>query len=429
MRKGADPTIEILAVGSELLTPRFQDTNSLYLTKKLNELGFEVSLKTVVGDDWDDLTRCLRQAASRSELIITMGGLGPTEDDRTREALAKVLNRDLVLEPAVLQAIQARFAKRGMTMPDSNKKQAYIIRGAQILENKNGTAPGLWLKKGRRIWILLPGPPHELKPMLEQSAWPRLQGLRKGFRSTRVLKIAGLTESEMEGLISGLYLRLKPIRVTTLAYPGQLEIDLISALQETEAGAERSLDRAEKKLLERLGENVFSDRGEELEEVVGGLLRARGETLAVAESCTGGLLGHRLTNVPGSSDYFLEGLVTYSNQAKTRLLGIPSSWIQELGAVSPEVAVRMAAAVKEKAQADYGLAITGIAGPTGETPEKPIGLVFIALAWKEKTELSRNLFLGKREFIKYQSSQKALDMLRRHLLRRASEDPNIEGTS
>lgn len=416
MKKGMDLKVEIIAVGAELLTPLFQDTNSLYLIERLNQLGFEVSFKTIVGDDWNDLQLCLKNSISRADLVIAMGGLGPTEDDRTREALANVLGRRLSLDNGVLKRIRARFERRGVKMPSTNKKQAYIIEGAEVLENKNGTAPGQWIGLGSKMIVLLPGPPHEMKPMFEDCVWPRLQSLRRGFRANRVLKIVGLTESQMESLISDLYPLFKTIRITTLARPGQLEIHLTSQLEKSSAKAKRSIDRAAMKLRQRLDDHIFSTGGEELEAVVGRILRARNETLAVAESCSGGFLGHRLTNIPGSSDYFLEGVITYSNRSKTRLLGVPESVLAKHGAVSAEVAERMAKGIRTGAPADYGLAITGIAGPSGGTPEKPVGLVYVALAYEDGTDVVKNLFLGTRSLIKFQSSQKALDMLRRRLI-------------
>ena len=409
--------IEMIAIGSELLTPFFQDTNSLFLTERLNDLGLEVSSKTIIGDEWSDLVLCLKESLSRADLIFAMGGLGPTKDDRTREALAHVLGRKLVFKKEILEKIQERFRQRGLPMPSSNRKQAFLIEGATALENRNGTAPGIWLEKGQKKIVILPGPPHELKPMFEEFVWPRLQELKREYRARKVLKIVGLSESKIERLISDLYPRSPDPRVTTLAYLGQIEIHLTSYSRENQDKAERKILRLEEKILERLKDNIFSTSGEELEKVVGKLLREKKKSLAVAESCSGGFLSHRLTNIPGSSDYFLEGVVTYSNQAKRALLAVPQNLIKKHGAVSEQVARAMAKAAREKAQANFGLAITGIAGPTGGTPLKPVGLVYTALAWKKGTRVEKNLFLGKREQIKFQSTQKALDMLRRHLLK------------
>lgn len=417
MKEKKDLKIEIMAVGSELLTPHFQDTNSLYLTRRLNDLSMEVSFKTIVGDEWDDLTQCIQESLFHAGLIIAIGGLGPTRDDKTREAFAAVLERKLIFKETLLKKIEARFKRRGLSMPLVNKRQAYIIDGAQVLENRNGTAPGLWLDTKEKIIVLLPGPPHELKPMFEASVWPRLQELSTDYVVRRILKTAGLTESKIESLIFDAYPKVPYLKLATLAYPGQIEIHLTGHSKENHEQAERKVNKLEKTILTRLKDNVFSNSGEELEEVIGTLLRNDKKTLAVAESCTGGFLGHRITNVPGSSDYFIQGIVTYSNESKTSLLDVSPDLIEKYGAVSSQVAQAMATSIKEKAQTSYGLAITGIAGPTGGTPEKPAGLVFTALAWEEGSEVSKNLFLGNREAIKFQSSQKALDMLRRHLLK------------
>jgi len=417
MNAKKDLKIEIMAIGSELLTPHFQDTNSLYLTQRLNDLGMEVSYKTIVGDDWDDLFLCIKQALSRADIIIAIGGLGPTRDDRTREAFATVLERKLRFNEELLQKIEERFKRRELSMPAVNKKQSYVIDGAEILENKNGTAPGLWLDTGSRKIILLPGPPQELKPMFESSAWPRLKKLRTDYTARKILKTTGLTESRIETLISDLYPLDPHLGLTTLAYPGQIETLLTGYSKKNQDQAEQRALKLEKNIIERLKDNVFSKSGEELEEVAGKLLRLKKKTLAVAESCTGGLLGHRITNVPGSSDYFLQGVVAYSNEAKINLLGIPPDLIEKHGAVSSQVAKAMAQGIREKAQSSFGLAVTGIAGPAGGTPEKPVGLVYTALAWDRGSEVSKNLFLGSRDIIKFQSSQKALDMVRRHLLK------------
>lgn len=417
MKKEKDYWIEIMAIGSELLTPHFQDTNSLYLTQRLNELGREVSSKTIVGDDWNELTLCINETISRSDLIIAMGGLGPTRDDLTREAFAYVLGRKLLFREELLQRIRERFERRNLEMPDINKKQSYVIEGSEILPNKNGTAPGLWLETEKNIIILLPGPPHELKPMFDDFVWPKLKKLKVEHTSRAVLKTTGLTESEIESFIFDLYPKTPDVKVTTLAYPGQIEIHLTAHSKKSQKKAAEKLNELKDAILLRLEKNIFSQEGEELEEVVGYLLRGDKKTLAVAESCTGGLMGHRITNVPGSSDYFIQGVIAYSNEAKKGLLDVPSDLIEKHGAVSYQVAQAMAQEVRKKAQADLGVGITGIAGPTGGTPEKPVGLVYVALAWDEGCEVTKNLFLGKREAIKFQSSQKALDMIRRHLLK------------
>jgi nicotinamide-nucleotide amidase len=421
VNKKVSAKVEIIAVGSELLTPHHQDTNSLYLTQRLNDLGFEVSFKTIVSDEMEDLRLRIREALGQASLILAIGGLGPTEDDRTGEAFAAVLKRKLVLNRDLLQGIMGRFKRRGIPMPASNRKQAYLIHGAEALPNRNGTAPGQWLEVGGKKIVLLPGPPHELKPLFDESVWPRLEKGRRGYLARQVLKITGLTESKIEVLIADLYPKTPGIKVTVLASPGQIEIHLTSFSPKCAAQAERKIQRLKKKLLSRLKNHVFSETGEEMEEVVGKLLRKKKQTLAAAESCTGGLLSHRLTNIAGSSDYFLEAVVAYSNAAKVDLLGVPPLLIERHGAVSFPVARAMAMGIRNKAQADYGLAITGVAGPTEGTSEKPVGLVFIALAWNGGTEVQKNFFLGKREQVKFQSAQKAMDMLRRHLLHPAKK--------
>jgi nicotinamide-nucleotide amidase len=407
--------IEILAVGSELLTPFFQDTNSLYLTQRLNDLGLAVSKKTIVGDEREALSACIRQAIVSADLIFVMGGLGPTEDDVTREVCAETVGRKLVFSPEILEKIKERFKRRGKEMPPSNKKQAFVIEGAEVLDNTRGTAPGLWLTHGRARIALLPGPPPELRPMFEKYVWAKLKAWQKGFMFRTTLKIAGLTESEVEGRIAGLYPEGPDVRLTVLASPGQIEIHLESFSGKDILEAETNLKSLSEEIQRRLGDDIFSTSGEELEEVVGNLLRQQRKTLATAESCTGGLLANRITNISGSSEYFLEGFIPYGNPAKIRTLDFPMDLIQTHGAVSSEVALAMAAGARVRAQADYGLALTGIAGPKGGSPEKPVGLVYAALACAAGSDVQKNIFLGTRDQVKFQSSQKALDMLRRFL--------------
>lgn len=417
MSDNREPKVEIIAVGSELLTPYYQDTNSLYLTQHLNDLGLKVSFKSIIGDSLDDLREGIKVALRRADLIMTIGGLGPTQDDRTRDAFAAAIGKDMIFKQEILEQIKKRFSRRNLVMTPDNKKQAYIIEGSEILKNKNGTAPGLWIKTGSQTAVLLPGPPHELKPMFESLVLPRLQVYRRKSSHRKILKITGLTESKIESLISDLYPHGPDLNLTVLAYPGQIEIHITGYSDENDFEAEDKVCKLEEKIYSRLGENIFSNSGEELEETVGKLLIRFGATVAVAESCTGGLLGHRITNVPGSSNYFIHGVQAYSNEAKIQLLGVPQAMLEAHGAVSAEVAETMAAGVRKIARSDYGMAITGIAGPSsGSEEDKPVGLVFTALAWTGGVDVKKNLFLGNREMIKYHSSQKALDMLRRHLL-------------
>ncbi len=408
--------VEIIAVGSELLTPHRQDTNSLFLTARLNDLGYAVKFKTVVGDETAELALRLKEALRQVDVVIVMGGLGPTADDKTRQAVARALGRKLVFQKDILRGIEDRFRRRQVKMTAPNRRQAYIVEGADVLPNPNGTAPGQWIRAGSRTIVLLPGPPHELKAMFETSAAPRLARRHAGFFARRTLMTTGLGESAVETLITGLYPRSGGLSLTVLASPGLVELHVTSHSRISPKVAERNANRLALRLRERLKEHVYSESGESLEETVGRLLRARKKTLAVAESCTGGFLGHRLTNVPGSSDYFMGGFITYSDALKSEALGVPAALIKSRGAVSFPVARAMAMGVLRRTRADFGLAITGIAGPGGSTPEKPVGLVWTALAWPGGTEVRKNLFFGRREQVKNQSAQKAMDMLRHHLL-------------
>ena len=407
---------EIIAVGTELLTPDFQDTNSLFLTAGLNAIGIAVSFKSVVGDDERDLARVLRTALARSGLILCMGGLGPTEDDRTRETLAKVLRRKLVFHRDIEAQIESRFRRRGLTSPPSNRKQCYVIEGAEILENPNGTAPGLWLSTRRNRIALLPGPPREIRPMFEKHVLPRLDGLRRSPVLRRTIRLTGLGESAMESLLRPVYGTVPPgISVTTLASPGELSIRLSSSGPGRREKAEARLDGVVGAIERVLGPYIYSLEGESLEAVVGALLKEKGLTIACAESCTGGLIGHRLTDVAGSSAYFLESAVVYSNEAKTKRLGVPKALLMKHGAVSAAAARAMAAGIRATSGADIGLSVTGIAGPSGGSPGKPVGLVYIALARSRGVSVVRSLFFGRREDVKFQSAQRALDLVRKSL--------------
>jgi nicotinamide-nucleotide amidase len=409
--------IEIIAVGTELLTPDFQDTNSLYLTAGLNAAGLDVAFKTIVGDDPGDLARALRTALGRAGLVLCMGGLGPTEDDRTRETLAGLLGRKLVFDPVLRREIRERFRRHGWPMTASNLKQCYVIEGAEVLPNPNGTAPGLWLAAGRRRVALLPGPPREIRPMFEDHVRPRLAGLGCGLMSRRVIRLTGLGESAMETRLKSFYALVPPeVTVTTLASPGDLSIRLTYKGPGPASAAAAVLDRLERALVRRVGPWIYSRDGADLADVVGAALESRGLTVACAESCTGGLLGHRLTGRPGSSAYFLESAVVYANEAKVRRLAIPAELIARHGAVSAPVARAMARGIRASSGADFGLAVTGIAGPGGGTPAKPVGLVYIALAGRGRVEVEQRIFSGGRDNVKFQSSQKALDMLRKSLM-------------
>ena len=407
---------EIIAIGSELLAPDRTDTNSLWLTEKLNRIGIDVKLKTIVGDDDARLEEVIRDAVKRSRVVITTGGLGPTEDDITRKVVARALNRRLTLDEEVLKELRARFQSFGVTMPERNSRQAMVIDGSEILPNPNGTAPGLYLEQDKCAIALLPGPPREMKPMFENHVQARFESLSGDIRfARRVLRVAGMGESAVDEKIAPIYTQFENPQTTILFNSSEIEIHL-RAHARTEAEAEALLDHLSLKLEQALGNSVFSFRGETMEEVVGRRLAVTGFTLSVAESCTGGLIAQRLTNVPGASRYFLEGVVTYSNQSKTRLLGVDKKLIKEFGAVSQQVARDMARGVRHKAKTDFGLAITGIAGPDGGSEEKPVGLVYVALADDAHTEHKRFVIPGDRELIRWRASQAALDMLRRRLI-------------
>jgi nicotinamide-nucleotide amidase len=411
----------IVAVGSEMLTPFRVDTNSLVITERLNAIGGDVRMKVVIGDDVEELARVLAAAIESVELIVCTGGLGPTEDDITRDALARVLRAPLDVDEAIVERIRKRFARRGLTMPEINRRQAMVPRGATLLENPNGTAPGLWLERGSTRIIALPGPPREMTPMLDTAVRERLaprsggQGL---FR--RVLKITGRTESDVDACAAPIYSRwvdhAVPISTTILAVFGQIELHL-TARASSRAEADAALDSAVGQLRDVLGPSVYSVDGRNLESVVGGLLGDSRWTVAVAESCTGGLLTSRLTDVPGSSSYVESGVVCYSNRAKAELLGVSESLMAEHGAVSEPVARAMAEGVRSRAGTTVGIGVTGVAGPGGGTAEKPVGTVAIAIVAAGDARVRTFQFVGDREQVKYQAAQAALNMLRLMMLR------------
>jgi nicotinamide-nucleotide amidase len=411
---------EIIAIGSELLTPFRQDTNSLYLTEKLNQLGVEVIFKTIVGDDRERLTGAASLAVSRAEIVIFMGGLGPTEDDLTREALADALGLELHRDPAIITSLEQRFAARGWKMAANNLKQADVITGATVLPNANGSAPGQWMSgkyEGReRIIMLLPGPPHELKALFEEQCLARLRAkLPPQFIATRELKITGLGESQCDARVAPIYKLYTDVQTTILAGAGEIQLHLKTRAASL-ATAQARVDQLVGKIEEELGDCVFSDNGDSMEQIVGYYLQMRNATLAVAESCTGGLLAERITSISGSSRYFLGGAVVYSNQLKTAFADVPADLIEKHGAVSGEVASALADGIRRRTGATLGLGITGVAGPTGGTAEKPVGLVFHALSSDGGTEIAERKFPGDRKRIRRFASQQALDMVRRKLM-------------
>lgn len=407
---------EILAVGSELLTPLRSDTNALYITGRLLEAGIEVGARVTVADDAALLESAFRTALLRAEIVIATGGLGPTQDDLTREAAAAALDRGLRRDEAILEALRARFARFGRVMAQVNEKQADVIDGAVVLPNGRGTAPGQWLESGGRVLVLLPGPPGEMQPMFDGQLLPLLRERSRGsVLRTRVLRVASMAESDVEQVVAPLYTRFTNPRTTILGGPGQVELHLTAEGGSAEAAEER-IEELAAGLRERLAGRIFSEDGRELHEVVAGLLRERKLTLAVAESCTGGLLAARLTEVPGASAYLERAYVTYSDRSKVELLGVDAALIESEGAVSEAVARAMASGARRVSGAAIAVAITGIAGPDGGTPEKPVGLVFLAVEGAAGDRVRRVHFPGDRSRVRYQATQAALEMVRRGLL-------------
>jgi nicotinamide-nucleotide amidase len=411
---------EIVAVGSELLTPFRQDTNSLYLTEKLNQLGVDVAFKTIAGDNRQHLSSISRIALSRADIIVFSGGLGPTEDDLTRESVAEALGLELRRDPDVLDQLAKRFASRNMKMSANNAKQADILAGAIVLPNSSGTAPGQWIsgkyEAREKIIILLPGPPHELKKLFEEQCLDRLRSkLPQAFIATRVLKIAMIAESQCDARVAPIYKRFTDVQTTILAGAGEIQLHL-KTQAESLALAQERVDRLAGELEDELGDTVFSSQGESLEQIVGYFLQMRNASLAAAESCTGGLLSERITSVSGSSRYFVGGAVVYSNELKSEFAGVPEELLRKYGAVSRLVAVALAEGIRERCGATLGVGITGVAGPSGGTPEKPVGLVFHALASDTGTEVIERNFSGDRKRIRWFATQQALDMVRRKLM-------------
>jgi nicotinamide-nucleotide amidase len=411
---------EIIAVGSELLTPHRQDTNSLYLTEKLNELGVEVRFKCVVGDDRENLVAATKLAMRRSDIIIFSGGLGPTEDDLTREAVSDALGLTLNRDPEILKKLEERFAKRGYKFPPNNARQADVIANAIALPNTMGTAPGQWISGKydgqERILILLPGPPYELKALFEGECIARLRAkVPVQHIATRTLKMALIPESQVDARVAPIYKTYTDVETTILAGGGEIQLHL-RCRKDSQAEATARVEELAEKIEDEMGDAIFSRKGETIEQIVSYLLQMRSMTLATAESCTGGLLAERITSISGSSRYFLGGAVVYSNELKTQFAGVPKAVIDKHGAVSREVAQALAEGIRKRCLSSYGVGITGVAGPSGGTEQKPVGLVYIALAGEEGTQVVERNFPGDRRRIREFSSMQALEMIRRALL-------------
>jgi nicotinamide-nucleotide amidase len=406
---------EVIAIGSELLTPTRLDTNSLFITEQLNYLGVELAEKHIVADERNRLTNAIRESLNRVEILILCGGLGPTEDDVTREAAAAALGRELVFSPEQEAILTHRFQQLNRKMAENNRRQTFLIDGAEALPNSNGTAPGQFFKTERGALVLLPGPPRELKPLFIEHVIPRMKAmLPPQVIKVRSFRITGMGESDLDTLIAPVYTKYTNPTTTVLSAIGDLSVTLFAYCQ-TEAEADALLKEAGDPIASLVGDRVYSVNGDPLESVIGDLLRGRHATVATAESCTGGLIAARLTEQPGSSDFFLGSFITYTDKQKRRLLGIPATLLEQYTAVSEPVAKAMAEAALEKTGADYALSVTGYAGPAGGTADNPVGTVFIGLATPSGTKVSRMRWGSDRTRVRALATQTALDMLRREL--------------
>jgi nicotinamide-nucleotide amidase len=407
------PDAEIIAIGSELLTPQRIDTNSLFLTEELNSLGVEVTTKCIVGDDRDRLSDVVRRAVARSQIVILSGGLGPTEDDVTRDAVAQAIDRKMIFHPEIASQLEHRFLQMGRKMPEINRRQAFIIEGAEMLANDRGTAPGQWIEESGAWIMLLPGPPHELKAMFTRQCMPRLERrVPKQHIQTLTLRVAGMSESDLDQTISPVYKKYENPVTTILAHGSDIQV-LLRARCASDVEATVLLAEVGGQIDILLGDRIYSRNGDPLEVVVGDLLKKHHATLAVAESMTGGGLAERISATPGSSEYFMGGFVTYTKQMKIDLLGVPP----EFQPVSREMALAMATAARRKTGATYALSITGNAGPTADEGEAPVGLVYVGLADALGTIAMERQFVADRARIRAFTGQMALDLLRKRILK------------
>ncbi|MEP7131930.1 MAG: competence/damage-inducible protein A [Acidobacteriota bacterium] len=416
MSDPAETRAAILAIGSEMLGPERQDTNSLWLTARLEEIGIGVVRKAIIGDDPDAIVRELETSSKEASLLISTGGLGPTADDVTAAAVGRWLRVALIRNADFVTRMRARFEARGVRMAAVNEKQADFIEGARVLENPRGTAPGFWAQKGACEVVVLPGVPSEMREIMQQSVLPELARRAGGVVSRRkVLRIAGMGESAVEEMVEPVYARWKDHPVTILASPGEVQLHL--RVRGAPADAEETIVAMERDFRSVLGERVSGADTEDLPSAVGRLLRDSGKTLALAESCTGGMVASLVTDVPGSSDYFLGGVVSYGNEAKESLLGVSSETLLSRGAVSEESVLEMARGARERFDSDVAAAVTGIAGPGGGTAEKPVGLVWFGIVDREGAATAkRRFFVGDRTHVRRSASVHALELVRRHLI-------------
>jgi nicotinamide-nucleotide amidase len=407
---------EIIAIGSEMLTPDRVDTNSLFLTAELNNAGIEVLQKHVIGDDRERIASAVRRAVRSVEFVIVSGGLGPTEDDVTRDAVSLALDRRQIFHAQISDAIEERFRRMNRVMPEINKRQAMVIEGAHILANDRGTAPGQWIEENNSVVMILPGPPHELKAMFTKQCLPRIHRLvPPTLIRTLVLRVAGMSESDLDQTISPIYKRYENPVTTVLAHNGDIQVHL-RARCATEGEAMALLADVGGQIDLALGDRIYSRNGETLESVVGAKLAAQRATLVVAESATGGGLAERVSSVPGSSAYFMGGFITYTKGMKTDLLGVPEDLLNEFGAVSRETAEAMALGARRRTGATWAVSVTGNAGPTTDGDEAPVGTVYIGLAGPRDTTVGHRLWpASDRPRVRAFAAQMALDMLNRKL--------------
>lgn len=407
---------EIISIGTELLLGHIVNTNAAFLSRKLAEIGIDVYHQTTVGDNPERLEEAVKKAALRCDIVIASGGLGPTIDDITIPAIAKLIKRRLILNRAILKDVKSYFLSKKVKFPKESVRQAYIPQGVKWIKNNVGTAPGIITDYLGKKLILLPGPPREIGPMFENDITPYLEKLRgRGWVTlSRSIKTTGLAESQVNGIVKDLLALKPPTTVGIYATLRQVELKIMSKQKNMKA-ARREISKIERKIRSRLKDRIFGYDDDTLEGAAGKLLAEKRLTIATAESCTGGLLASRITDINGSSDYFLMGAITYSNASKVEVLGIPAELIRWHGAVSEPVALAMAKLVRLKAGADVGVGITGIAGPAGGTNKKPVGLVYIALATSGKTAVNEYLFKGTRKEVKFQATQAALDLIRRNV--------------
>lgn len=406
---------ELLMVGTELLLGQTVDTNASFIAEKLAEAGVNVYFKTTVGDNRPRLVAALSAALLRADVVITSGGLGPTEDDLTRDAVAGALGLDLIEDEEALAQIEKWFRSHARAMAKSNRKQALMPEGATVLQNDRGTAPGFIVRALDKAVVCLPGVPHEMRAMLTESVLPYLRehyDLEATLYS-RILRFTGIGESDLEQRLVDLFRSANPT-VAPYASLGEVKLRL-TARAEDRTEAENMFAPVEQEIRRRVGEYMYGTEDDTLEAVVGKTLQQHGRTVGTAESCTGGLVAKRLTDVPGSSAWFPGGVVAYGNDAKKRLLNVPEDVLERHGAVSPETAAAMAEGAARLFDADYGLGVTGIAGPGGGSEEKPVGLVYVAVAGPEGVQTRRLLFGGERAHIRRRASQSALDLLRRQI--------------